>query len=679
MYRPLTTFCLAVVLFMAAARESMAFSLGGPVAGESYQTTTIGYGVDGDVLSPRMLNQQYRFNTPILYYTCDQTFLDFFGSDGINAMDSALAVFNALTNVSSYSSNLAEFPLNSTRYNFTAQALGLVDLKSTIMSHMLEELGLAPADKWTWCLRSRTGNPCPTGLSYGVIERNIDPNILNYSTYVNGAQYGFIIVETCGPAVPFADAVEYPVDPTENTYTPVASQTLSYLRGTGIFFGGFTRDDMGGLRYMLSSKRVASESPSTNSLAIESTAPGTIVTSNYLQLLSLAAVETPSQLLSNYPTLNITSSNVVGESNIITTNFQTVVTTNPGSPFGQGTGGTVVTNLVPVLTTNFQPIYAYTFGNLTFPLVYFNNGVLITNFNEFIFAPTNTCGFTLLSNLGTVLVTNTNTAPVSFFTNHTLAIELPNCVTNAEALYQGVERLTFFRKDFDSLLSQFWSPITNTYTLTFVTNGTTQTRTFSRRITTPDFLFQASDQGDGFSLTRTVPTFVKSFTAPAADGGPGIIEPPNGTSVSISFTTAGPIFDLSASSFLNDFNAIEEPLWGTFDGSTNTPIVYPDSLSLANLENLLYLQFTVAGPLPNGRVSSTYSFQLTAQGQSPPFSWVIDPSQGSLPPGLSLTSNGLITGTPTAPGIYDFAVILSDSSPQPNQRVVERNFSIEID
>ena len=332
---------------------------------------------------------------------------------------------------------------------------------------------------------------------------------------------------------------------------------------------------------------------------------------------------------------------------------------------------------MPTYTTNFQPIYSYVFGNVLNPLIYYDGGVLFTNFNEFIFTPTNACGYTILSNLSSGVITNTNSSPITYYSDHTLAIELPNCIANTSGLYQGIERVNFFRNDYDSLLGQLWTPITNTYQRTLVTNGTTVVQTFSRVVTAPDILFTASDQDPNTSfLTRTTPGWVKSSTAPAAAGGPGIIDFA-AAGVDFDLSTTSPWFEAGGTAFVNDYDLSEETAWGSYDGSTNDPVVYPDATSLANLENLLYLQFTVAGPLPNGVTNSPYNFQLTAQGQAaPPYNWAIDPSGGGLPPGLSLGFfNGAITGTPTAVGVFDFTVDLSDNT----GRLVKRNFSIEID
>lgn len=66
--------------------------------------------------------------------------------------------------------------------------------------------------------------------------------------------------------------------------------------------------------------------------------------------------------------------------------------------------------------------------------------------------------------------------------------------------------------------------------------------------------------------------------------------------------------------------------------------------------------------LPAGTVGTAYSVQLSVTGGTPPIVWAI--SAGSLPPGISLTSDGAITGTPTKAGAYLFTVKLTDVNGQ---------------
>ena len=67
----------------------------------------------------------------------------------------------------------------------------------------------------------------------------------------------------------------------------------------------------------------------------------------------------------------------------------------------------------------------------------------------------------------------------------------------------------------------------------------------------------------------------------------------------------------------------------------------------------------ITGTLPNGLISSAYSQSLSATGGTAPYAWTV--TSGQLPTGLSLSSSGAITGTPTAGGTYSFTVKAADS------------------
>ena len=66
--------------------------------------------------------------------------------------------------------------------------------------------------------------------------------------------------------------------------------------------------------------------------------------------------------------------------------------------------------------------------------------------------------------------------------------------------------------------------------------------------------------------------------------------------------------------------------------------------------------------LPGGQVGTAYSQSLAATGGTPPYGWTLD--AGSLPAGLSLSSGGAITGTPTSAGPSTFTVRVTDSLSQ---------------
>jgi len=63
-------------------------------------------------------------------------------------------------------------------------------------------------------------------------------------------------------------------------------------------------------------------------------------------------------------------------------------------------------------------------------------------------------------------------------------------------------------------------------------------------------------------------------------------------------------------------------------------------------------------PAPSGTAGLYYSTTLGAQGGTAPYSWTAT----GLPPGLSLSTAGVLSGTPTSPGSYAVAVQVADSS-----------------
>ncbi|MGA3284926.1 MAG: hypothetical protein ABSD57_10775 [Verrucomicrobiota bacterium] len=498
-----------------------AYSLLGPVnnGGDAWQVTLIGYNpltlgeavpfmIDPLLSGPKNLGEEYRRNTPIMYYAADARFLDYFGSNGMVALDGAFAILNnVFTNtpavtangLDAYSAGLTEFPLNSASMNYSAQTLGLLDLKSETLSAMLEQLGLADPVRYTWALHDRylpsvaVCQPPGPGLNvlYLVIQRNFDVtasplNQIQYSPYVNGELYTYNIVENCGaPNVspPNADAVEIPTDPLFDN-PPVAAHEDG-LRD-GMFYTGLTRDDVAGLRYLLSTNNMNTEPSAAGSLLQNTNfnSPQLLFTSNLTSLLLasqassfLLNTNNPATLQALFPGLVIGSvSNYFAL--VVTTNFVITQTHLPGTPYGSLS--TVITTIV---TTNFQEFFTYTFGNVVTRSFSTNtrailqtvtvappNGspvgsqpVATTNTQnivltgvpsgDYYFVPAGTCGFNILQTLQTsvmgftnnlVAVTNGNLSYsqnlITFFTNHVYVVAPCTFAPGPTTLYQGMGR-----------------------------------------------------------------------------------------------------------------------------------------------------------------------------------------------------------------------------------------------
>ena len=64
--------------------------------------------------------------------------------------------------------------------------------------------------------------------------------------------------------------------------------------------------------------------------------------------------------------------------------------------------------------------------------------------------------------------------------------------------------------------------------------------------------------------------------------------------------------------------------------------------------------------IPNAVVGTAYSTELKVTGGTAPYTWVV--SSGALPPGLTLSAAGVLSGTPTTAGQFNANVTVTDSS-----------------
>jgi hypothetical protein len=744
-----------VFLLAVGLQPLWAFSLLGPAGngGDAWQVEAIGYNpipsntgappgfIDPLAVGPKNLGEEYRRNTPVMYYACDDNFLNYFGSSGSAAIDTAFNILNnSLTNVDGYSSALTEYPLNTESVNYQASALNLLDLKSETMQLMMEQLGLADSIRYVWCLHNRFQPPnttCPVETTYQVVQRNFDItasplNQLQYSPYINGSLYTYVIYEICSApaAPPNADTYPILVDPLVNN-PPVASLKSAGLEfEPGMYYTGLTRDDEAGLRYLLSTNNIIYEAPTPGSVLVSSTVSGGttsygppffLYTSNYTAFFLAAQTNSPTTLSNLYPGLVISSySNYFTIA--YTTNYVFAYLTNQiGAPYGSPQ--------IPVYTpiVTYTPVlnYAYVFANVivfhyssssTATIITTNvtygppgspyTGALYTNITtqtltlpnvpsgDF-YINTNSCGTNLILTVAgyplaqvsattNLLLVSSNSSGLfqseTLINNSTTYIypaEPAVCAasggggttTNAPGLYQGIGHMQFVKTSYDSLIGQFYQPQTNTYTEVVVFNNQSSLETFQRVVTTPDVLFSAADllPGPAAGNTYVVPydrtiNFDQSNIG-AGLAGPGVINP----SSTITFDKVGPVLNnvglgnIGVNGGQASATELNFWVWGSFDGSTNDPVVYPNGASIANLANQVLIQLNPA-TLPNGTNGLAYPANTTfvASGVTSAIWSVVS---GSFPPGLVLSSGGTISGTPTQPGVFDFTVQMTETSP----------------
>lgn len=122
----------------------------------------------------------------------------------------------------------------------------------------------------------------------------------------------------------------------------------------------------------------------------------------------------------------------------------------------------------------------------------------------------------------------------------------------------------------------------------------------------------------------------------------------------------------------------------TLGGQTGFTITATDSTPTGYAGARAYT-FTVDVPplvlpsttLPAGGTDIPYGAQIpSAFGGVAPYTYALAPAP--LPPGLTMSSSGAISGTPTAAGVYNFAVVATDSNAGTGPSLVQQNYSITI-
>ncbi len=71
------------------------------------------------------------------------------------------------------------------------------------------------------------------------------------------------------------------------------------------------------------------------------------------------------------------------------------------------------------------------------------------------------------------------------------------------------------------------------------------------------------------------------------------------------------------------------------------------------------LTLVSTSPIPDAEVGVPYNYQFQATGGELPYTWTL--LSGSLPTGLTLTSAGLLSGTPTAAGSFSPSIQVQES------------------
>jgi large repetitive protein len=175
--------------------------------------------------------------------------------------------------------------------------------------------------------------------------------------------------------------------------------------------------------------------------------------------------------------------------------------------------------------------------------------------------------------------------------------------------------------------------------------------------------------GDGSSATPYTAVYTETMDANDDIDLASVADPNTAQALSISGVTpganpaggAGFTFTL-AGGFLNvapngtlDANDVGTHTFDVDVTDTNNTVTISVSIDVAAVPAI-----TTASPLPNGEQGVSYGpLQISTTGGTGALGFAV--TAGALPPGISMSTGGELTGTPTAAGSYNFTVTVTDT------------------
>jgi hypothetical protein len=140
-----------------------------------------------------------------------------------------------------------------------------------------------------------------------------------------------------------------------------------------------------------------------------------------------------------------------------------------------------------------------------------------------------------------------------------------------------------------------------------------------------------------------------SATLSAAGGAQPYSFTVNGLPTGLSLTSGGSLTGTVRAANTYTFTVTVSDSGGAHvSGSVSVTFTAPQAVTITN------------ATLPGGTVNTPYSQSFTATGGFSPYTWAV--SSGSTPPGLSLSSTGTLSGSPTMAGPFSFGVMATDST-----------------
>ena len=286
---------LVGALLLVGVESSRGFVMIGPMldAERNNVAPAVDFNITDDLGGPKDLKQFYRWNNPHLTYSFDQSFVRYFGLEGMDAVHEAFGVLNdffipadgSYKGVSSMDFARDGFlsNYNTTWLNTTAQNAQIIDIKSLTLGMLVNQLGVGNPHRYAFTAAGITENTTLTQWSFNVRLKNFDPQTWQPTDVINGVQYSYRMIHDAVPQAggaltppTFVDMEEFTSDTSGNAWTAVGGIVDAFYGNTGIYWtdtptafnfgvyydgnnamGGqyqprhaLTYDDVGALKYM---------------------------------------------------------------------------------------------------------------------------------------------------------------------------------------------------------------------------------------------------------------------------------------------------------------------------------------------------------------------------------------------------------------------------------------------
>lgn len=194
------------------------------------------------------------------------------------------------------------------------------------------------------------------------------------------------------------------------------------------------------------------------------------------------------------------------------------------------------------------------------------------------------------------------------------------------------------------------------------------------------------------SITDTVTATSVTFPSSSASLKITVVRAPAITTTSLSAASIGVAYNATVSESGGvgpyTWSIVSGPAWLTLNSSTSSSVTLTGTPAAADAGTTVLtiqvtdadgvsatssglsitvtdLTITTTSPLPAGAVGTAYSQQFAATGGTSPYTWSVA-TGSTLPAGLTLSSTGLLSGTPTAAvSSASFGITVTDSEATP--------------